>query len=325
MDNLRNAAIILLGMGENCATEILKNLSHKEVESIIETMNNMDEISEEEVIKALNEFFNETNTTTGINVTSNEYIRKTLLSAVGQDKAGTIFDETYMAEELKGCELLKWQPIYSIVDALIDEHPQIITVALMCLESEKSAQILQLLPQELSHNVINRITNLSPVSSYAMKTLSDYLEEQFTQPEKFKLITSDGVSIAANIIANMDGKSETDVMTYLSSENKVISEKIQDRLFPIERLAKFDSRSMQTLIAEIGNDELILALNGADESIKKIFFKNMSAKSVDLLNDDIDSAGPPKTVESIEAQKRIVALAKKLISEDKIYLPDGKS
>jgi len=324
MDNLRNAAIILLGMGEHCASEILKNLSHKEVESIIETMNNMDEVSEHEVIKALNEFFDETNTTTGINVTSNEYIRKTLLSAVGQDKAGTIFDETYMAEELKGCELLKWQPVYSIVDALEDEHPQIITVALMCLDSEKSAQILQLLPQELSNNVINRITNLSPVSSYAMKTLSDYLEEQFTQPEKFKLITSDGVNIAANIIANMNGDSENEVMSYLTTENKAVYDKIQDRLFPFERLAKFDSKSMQTLIAEIGNDELILALNGATAPLKQMFFKNMSAKSVDLLKEDLETAGPVKLQEAIDAQKRIVALAKKLINEQKIYMSSGK-
>jgi len=324
MDKLKNAAIILLGMGESCATEILKNLSPKEVESIIETMNHMGEISEHEVIKALNAFFNETNTTTGIHVTSNEYFRKTLLSAVGQDKAGTIFDETYMADELKGCELLKWQPLYSIVDVLEDEHPQIITVALMCLDSDRSAQILRLFPQELSKNIIKRITQLTPVSSYAMNTLSEYLEEKFTQSEKFKLITADGINIAANIIANMDAKAEDDVMSYLTTENNETYEKIQERLFPFERLAKLDGRSMQTLIAEISNDELILALNGAQESIQAMFFKNMSTKSVDLLKDDIDSAGPVKTQDSIEAKKRIVALAKKLIGEQKIYLSDAK-
>jgi flagellar motor switch protein FliG len=225
-----------------------------------------------------------------------------------------------MADELKGFELLKWQPIYAIIDALQYEHPQMITVALLCLDSDKSAQILQLLPQELSNNVIKRVTNLSPVSSFAMNTLSDYLEEQFTQHEKFKLITSDGVNIAANIISNMDIQSETEVMSYLTQENKATYERIQDKLFPFERLAKFDSRSMQTLMAEIGNDELVIALNGADDSIKDIFFKNMSAKSVDLLKDDLDSAGPAKPQDAIEAQKRIVALAKRLITEEKIYL-----
>ena len=324
MDNLKNAAIILLGMGEKCATEILKNLSPKEVESIIETMNTMEDVSEHEVIRALNEFFNETKTITGINVSSGEFFRKTLLSAVGQDKASTIFDETYMADELKGCELLKWQPIHSIFDALEGEHPQIITVALMCLDSGMSAKILKLFPPELSKNLIKRITNLSPVSSYAMNTLSEYLEEKFTQTEKFKLITADGVNIAANIIANMDQTSENEIMSYLTTENKETYEKIQERLFPFERLAKLDGRSMQTLIAEISNDELVLALNGATESIQVMFFKNMSAKSVDLLKDDIDSAGPFKPKEANEAQKRIVDLAKKLISEQKIYLSDAK-
>lgn len=322
MDSLKNAAIIILGMGENCAAEILKNMSHKEVECIIDTMNNMGDVSEHEVITALNEFFSEANNTTGINISSSEYIRKTFLTAVGSDKAGTIFDEAYLSEELVGVELLKWQPLHVIIDALEEEHPQIITVALMCLDSEKSAQILKWLPKKLSNDVINRMTSLNPVSSYAMKTLSEYLQEQFTKTEKFKLITSDGVDMAANIIAYMDAPDESDVLTFLTDQNNDAYQRIQDKLFPFERLAKLDAKSLQALFTEVTNDDLVLALKGTDENTRKILFKSMSSKTVDLLMDDMDSTGPKKINELVDAQKRIIDVAKKMAEEQKIILPD---
>ncbi|MGQ3891079.1 flagellar motor switch protein FliG [Legionella sp. CNM-4043-24] len=324
MDSLKNAAIIILGMGEQCAAEVLKNMSHKEVESIIETMNHMGDVSEQEVIVALNAFFNDANNTTGINVSSSEYIRKTFLTAVGSDKAGTIFDEAYLSEELMGVELLKWQPLHVVIDALEEEHPQIITVALMCLDGEKSAQILKWLPSEQSKDVINRMTNLSPVSSYAMKTLSEYLQEQFTKTEKFKLITSDGVDMAANIIAYMDGKEESEIMSFLTNENLDAWQRIQGKLFPFERLARLDSRGMQTVISEISNEDLVLALKGTTDEIRKAFFKCMSSKTVDLLTDDIDSTGPKKMEDLIDAQQRIIDVAKKLAEEQKIILPGLK-
>ena len=324
MNSIKNAAIIIIGMGENCAAEILKNMSHKEVEAIIETMNNMGDVSEYEVINALNSFFNEANNTTGINISSSEYIRKTFLTAVGSDKAETIFDESYLSEELVGVELLKWQPLHVIIDALEEEHPQIITVALMCLDGEKSAEILKWLPSELSKNIINRMTSLSPVSSFAMRVLSEYLQEQFTKTEKFKLITNDGVDMAANIIAYMDGQNEKEILEFLTDKNQDAFQKIQEKLFPFERLVQLDSKSFQALIAEVENDDLILALKGADDALKEAIFKKMSSKTVSLIQEDMDSTGPKKMNELIDAQKRIIDIAKKLAEEQKIILPDLK-
>ncbi|WP_133128856.1 flagellar motor switch protein FliG [Legionella nagasakiensis] len=325
MDKLKNAAIILLGMGEKCAADILKNLTQKEVESIIEIMNNIGEISEYDVIKALNEFFNDTKKTTGINVTSGTYIRNTLVSAVGSDRAASLIEGTPNAEGLKGFELLKWQPLYLIVDALEEEHPQIITVILMCMDSEKAAEILKWLPKDLSKNVIKRMTNLSPVSHYAMNTLSDYLEEQFTSSEKYKRITSDGINMAANIISYLDSDIEHEIMSYLTEENKDVYEKLQGKLFPFEKLAKMDTKSLQLLLSEVPQEDLVLALKGADNELRNVFFKNISAKTVDLIKDDLEASGPVKIEDVLAAQKRMIELAKQLSDEEKIVLPSAKT
>jgi flagellar motor switch protein FliG len=221
---------------------------------------------------------------------------------------------------MKGLELLQLQPLHQLVAAIQDEHPQVITVTLMCLQSDLSAKILKCLPKSLSQDVIMRMTHSNPVSQYAMNLLSNYFEEQFAKTEKFKLLTSDGFNLAANIIAQMDAESETEMMASLEKNNQDITEKLQDKLFPFDKLAEMDNRSMQTLIAELSNDDLVLALKGADEEIKTLLLKSMSKKSAELLQEDIESKGPVKLSDVLAAQKRIVAIAKKLSKEEKIFL-----
>lgn len=322
MSSRKNAAIILLGMGENYAAEILKILDHKEVESIIEVMNNIDDVTEHEVIKALNDFFRESQITSGLNASSENYIRNTLVSAMGSEKANLLIeqDKKPKTTTMKGLELLQLQPIHQIVAAIQDEHPQVLTVTLMCLQSDLSAKILKCLPKSLRQDVIMRMTHSNPVSQYAMNHLSNYFEEQFAKTEKFKLLTSDGFNLAASIIAQMDVESETEILASLEKDNQDITEKLQDKLFPFEKLAQLDNRSLQTLIAELSNEDLVLALKGADEELKAVLFKSMSKKSAELLQEDLESKGPVKLGDVLAAQKRIVATAKKLSKEEKIFI-----
>lgn len=324
MDKLKSAAIILLGMGEQHAANILKSLTQKEVQAIIEMMNHLGEISEHDIIKALNAFFTDTKKTTGMSVTSSHYIRNTLVSAVGADRAASLIEGAPTSEGLNGFERLEWQPLYSIVDLLEEEHPQIITVLLMCMNSEKAAQVLKWLPKDLSKDLIKRMAGLSPVSHDAMNVLSEYLEEQLSSSEKYKQITSDGVDIAANIISFLDSDTEQAVMSDLTKSNQELYEKLESKLFPFEKLARLDSKSFQILLAEIEQDDLVLALKGTEEEIREKFYQNMPAKTVDLLKDDLETLGPAKAKEMLASQKKMIALAKQLSQEEKIMLPNDK-
>lgn len=323
MSTLKNAAIILLGMGETCAAEILKKLNYKDVEAIIDIMNNMEEVSEEDIIKAVNEFFKETKMLSGLNLSSQNYIRATLVSAIGDDKAGSMMEDSLISQ-MNGIELLKWQPLHLIVEALKNEHPQIITVAIACLDSDKAAEVIARLPQETKNEVIKRMTRLSPLSQMAMETLSDYLEQQFTQLSRFKILVPDTLKGAADIISRLDIQTESDIINFLSIENKELSDKLQDKLFPFEKLGEFDKKSLQTLLKETSTEQLVLALKGADEDLKSHLFASMSSKAVKLIEEDLESLGPVKIEGIIGAQKSIIELAKKLALEDKLSIPSPK-
>lgn len=233
-------------------------------------------------------------------------------------------DEGSFGSALEGFELLKWQPLYVIVDALREEHPQIITVALMYLESDKAAEVLKWLPKDISKNVIKRMSHCSPVSQFALRVLSDYFVEQFTKPEKFKMLTADGVNMAANIVSRLDMETEHEIISFIKTEDEALSGKLEDRLFPFEKLAELDARSLRTLLVEIDNKDFVLALKAADDQLKAVFFKNMSLKNVELLKEDLESLGPVKLSDVLIAQKKIIELAKQLSENGKITLPTLK-
>lgn len=324
MTSSKDAAIILLGMGESCASEVLKILGQKEVESIIEIMNSMEDLSEHEVIQALNKFFKETHKMSGLAADSGNYIKNSLVNAIGSHKANSLMESNSLTGEQKGIDLLQWQPLHLIEDILRDEHPQIITVVLLCMENDKAAQIISSLPKHVNKEVIRRMTNLGPISDSGMKILSDYLEQIFTRTEKFKVLNHDVINKAASIISFLDSDTEKEIISYLGKENKEITNKIQEKIFPFEKLAQFDNRSLQTLLSELDTNELALSLKGADESIKTAFFKNMSSKSAELMKEDIESMGPAKLKDIIQAQKNIIRQAKQLAAANKIIIPSSR-
>ncbi len=321
MSSLKNAAIILLGMGEACAAEVLKALNYKDVEAIIDIMNNMEEVSEQDVIKAMNEFFNESKVRSGLAMTSGDYIHNTLVSAIGAEKAGSMMEESAMIKSLDGVELLKWQPNHLIFNALQDEHPQIVTVALACLDSNKSAEVLSLFPIDIRKDIVMRMMRLSSVSQFSMEILSEFLVEQFTQTSRFKILVPDVFGTTANIVARLDSSTETEIIEQLDHDNKDMSERLQEKLFPFDKLTEFDSTSLKKLLQEVENDQLVMALKGADEHLKDALFKCMSSKAVDLIKEDIDSLGPVKIHDIVTAQKGIIGKAKAMAAEQQIMIP----
>jgi flagellar motor switch protein FliG len=319
MDKLRSAAIILLGMGEDCAKEILKNMSSSDVHKIMETINSIDNVTEEDVVRALNYFFNATSNT-GIDIVSKENIKNTLASSLGIKGI-----EKIDIEKSQWIELLKYEPMNSILDLVQDEHPQVLTaliVILTQLGSTRASEIMKAQTKEMQNQIVKRMTNIAPISTYGIEAISIFFENELQSTDRYGVVTVDGIDAAANLISYLDSETEREIISTIANDDKKLAEKIQDKLLPFEKLAQLDSKSLQVLLAEVSNEDLVMALKGANEFLKNAFLKNMSSKSADILRDDLASKGPVKLVSVIEAQKRIIILARRLHKEEKIILID---
>lgn len=314
-DKIKNAAIIILGMGEKCAAEILKNMSPKDVQAIIEAINQIDNVSEQDVIKALNEFFNESSSTAAVDIAS---IKSLLFSAAGGRGQHT---EAMSEDQTKWIDTFKMQTHESMAAMIQDEHPQIITVIMsVILPGDKASKVIKCLPKPLQNQIIKRASSMTPISEFAMEALAQFFKSKLDNNESYNAITVDGIEAVANIISYLDTETEREIMNDLTTTDKVLTEKIQEKILPFERLAQLDNKSLQTLLKDVNNDDLVLALKGVDEYIKSVFMKNMSQKAAEILQDDIESKGPVKLAIVVEAQKKIIRLAKKLAEEEKIVI-----
>lgn len=323
MESVDEAAILLFGMGEEHAAEILKHLDQKQVEKLITSMNKLGDISDVDVVKSLNNFYQQSTTHSSLGSSSKNYIRKTLISAVGNEKASSLLDRAALHEMARGLEIFSWQPAQTIVDLIQDEHPQVIAITLTYLEGDKGAETLKLFDKELRIEVIKRITNIGPISPLGLEELAATLEHELTSVEKFKDLPLGGVDRVADIVNFLDSDTEHEVLEYISASDEELATKIQDRMFPFERIATLEDKTIQTVLREVNNDDLILALKGVDSDVANAFFKNMSARAAEMLKDDLEMSGPQQLCKVEAAQKNVVAVLKKMIQDGAIIIDLG--
>ena len=323
MDKLKSAAIILLGVGENNAGEILKSMTPKEVRAIIDAINDIDNVTEEDVVQALNDFFVDSNHSAGIDVAAKEQVKNSLISALGHNGIGLVIQGSN-GERAKWLELLRMQPINNIASLIQDEHPQIVTAIVVMvfnnISSDMGTRLIKEFPKTLQSQIFRRMSTMGSISRFAIDVLSQFFTEELIDSKKNNIISVEGLETVANIISFLDSQTEREIMSDLIEKDKELGEQIQDKIFPFQRLANLDKKSLQILLGEVKNEDLVLALKGVDERVKDVFFQNMSAKSVDILKDDIESKGPVKLANVLDAQKGIIRLAKKLEQEEKIIL-----
>ena len=230
MDKYKQAAIIMLGMGERYAAEIMKGMEPKEVEAIIAAINEIDEVSEADVITALNSFFKDASSSSGMDIVSKE-VFKNSLSLVIESKKNESFGDGEKSGKAKWIDVFKMQPPDVIFSIIQDEHPQVISVlSAVILDGEKASQVIKRFPKEVQSMIVSRMANMSPISTFGMEAFAMLFEHELRSKDKYSEITVDGIDAVANIISHLDSETEREIMDGVASINKELSEKIIEKI-----------------------------------------------------------------------------------------------
>ncbi len=320
LNRSERASLLLLAMGQERAASVLRHMGPKEVQLIGATMAGLGDITPEMVDVVLEEFITAVKNKTALGIDSDDYIRNMLTNALGADKAGSIIDRILLGGKSKGIEQLKWMDTRSIADLIRLEHPQIIAIILSLLDSDQAAEVMMFLPETMRTDLLMRIASMEGVQPAALRELDDIMEKQLTGGENIKSSTIGGIDAAANILNLMEGAVSSVVIEEISENNNELAQKIMDKMFVFEDLAAIDERGMQTLLREVSTDQLLLALRGVGESLKEKIFSNMSRRAAEMLRDDLEASPPAKLSEVEQAQKDILAIAKKLADSGEIML-----
>jgi len=320
LSGTQKSAILMMLLGEEEASEILKNLSPREVQHLGAAMYSVQGLDQDTVNRVLDEFLAIIKEQTSLGLGAGNYIRNVLNKALGEDKAQSVLSRITPSSSDRPIEILDWMDARSISELIIDEHPQIIALVISYLDFGLGADVLMLLPDEIQSDVIGRIATLETVQPDALRELEDVMQRKFKANTTLRATQVGGVKAAARIMNFTKQDMEARIMKELAKGDKLLMQGIQEAMFVFDNLLGSDDKSLQTLMRNVDTEDLVLALKGADEPLREKLFSCMSARAAANLADEMEALGPVRLTEVQEAQQRIINVARRLSDEGSIVL-----
>lgn len=315
----QKAAIFLLSMGEEFTTSLFKSLDEESIKTVGRYMSEISFIPTEALNAVMSEFLRTFQGNTNLNVSGREFLEGVVTRSLDEKTAREVFRAIGTHSGNAPFSGLSYLPADNLVRIIKGEHPQTIALILSYLPQGKAAEILNLLPEEVKADIALRIVRITQVPDDLIRELDEAIRSDVSKvgvaTRKF-----DGVDTLANILNEVDGKTEEYVLSHIENEDSDLADQIRQKMFVFEDLLQVDDRSFREILKNIDNQLLIKALKTASEEMKQKIFGNLSERAAGMLKEDMEVMGPVRLKEVEEAQQAIIRAAKTLEGEGKIVL-----
>lgn len=320
------AAILINYLGRDAVKILLKRMDDGDIRKLISVMSKYRVVPVHVTKRVLEEFYEMINE-------SDEYIfsesisnKDTIVDALGEERARGILGGLNIGSgNQRSIESLEMVDAKSLATFLVNEHPQTVAVILAHLEPEKKGEVLKRLPEALQAEVVLRMANLEHVDPELINEIDRVLKNQLSNSATVEQAALGGVQPVAEMLNVMDKNTETSIMSRLEEKDPLLAEEIRKLMFVFDDISKIDDRGIQTLLKEVPNDKLLLALKTSNEEIKNKVFKNISQRAAEMLREDLSNMGPSRLSDVEGAQQEIVNTARRLEAEGKILIARGGS
>ena len=320
---LENAAILLMSLGEEEASEVFRHLAPRDVQKVGETIARMKSVSRERLDGVLDDFVKVVATRSPLVNDTDEYIRAVLHKALGEDKANLLLDRILQGNDVSGIEGLKWMDPQSVAELLRNEHPQIAAAILVHLDIDQASSILKCFTERQRNEVLVRIATLDGIQPSALKDLNDVMSTVLAGSDKVRKATLGGVKTAAEMLNLMGTSLETSVLDFIREADNDLAQKIMDNMFTFDDLSMLDDKGIQALLKEVQSESLVIALKGAKPELREKIFKNMSTRAAETLREDLESRGPVRVSDVESEQRELLKTVRRLSDEGQIVLGGG--
>ncbi|MEH6545278.1 MAG: flagellar motor switch protein FliG [Sneathiella sp.] len=315
------AAVMMLALGEEHTKELWSRLDEEEIKEISQAMSNLGSISSDAMETLFVEFAGRISSTGNI-VGSYEATERLLMKALSGEKVEGIM------EEIRGpAGRTMWDKLANVNEQVLanylkNEYPQTVAVVMSKINPGHAAKVLATLPEDFSLEVVNRMLQMEAVQKEVLDKIEDTLRSEFMS-NLAKTNKRDSHEMMAEIFNNFDRNTEGRFISALEERNRDSAEKIKALMFTFEDLLKLDPAGVQTLLRNVDKERLGICLKGASDSLRDLFFTNMSERAAKILREDMDAMGPVRLKDVDEAQMEIVNIAKDLADNGDILLADG--
>jgi len=318
----QKASILMLSLGEEQSSKLFAMMDDEEIKEISQTMATLGTVNSSIVERLFVEFADQISTT-GSLVGSMESTERLLLKTLNKDRVDMIM------EEIRGpAGRTMWDKLGNVNETVLanylkNEYPQTVAVVLGKIKPDHAARVLSLLPENFAMEVIMRLLRMEAVQKEVLDGVEKTLRTEFMS-NLARTARRDAHELMADIFNNLDRNAESRFMSALEERNREAAERIKALMFTFEDLVRIDTAGIQTLLRSVEKDKLGIALKGGSETVKDLFFKNMSERAGKMMKEDMDAMGPVRLRDVDQAQSAIVTMAKELAASGQIVISEGR-
>lgn len=322
LSGIERSALLLNILGNQVTAQVFKRMKDNDVKRLVTAMGNVTKVPIGVVKTVLEDFYSEIAEEEKI-IFGHAQGRDFVLQTLGEDRAKTVLGQLSVVEGSRTLEALELVDSRTLANFLVSEHPQTTALILAHLEPSKKCDVLKRLPEVIQTEVVLRISNLDFISPALIGQVDEVLKAELATLGSIDTQQLGGVQPIAEMLNIMDKTSEQNIMSRVEEKDPQLAEEIRKLMFVFEDIIFIDDRGMQTLLKDVPNDKLTMALKTAPEEIKEKIFKNISKRAADLLKEDLEAMGPVRMSDVEAAQQEIINVAKRLEAEGKIMISRG--
>lgn len=317
----QKAAITLMVLGEDITSEIFKRLTEDEVQDISREISMLSTIPADVSDHVVEDFFNMTVAKEYMTNGGLEYAKRVLIKSLGAEEARKIIDRLVkMLEKSAGFSSLEKVNPQQLSKFIQNEHPQTIALILAHLSASQAAELISSLPEDMRAEVSIRMANLEEISPEIIKKIASVLDQKLEALGSYSLEEYGGVKAVAELFNRMDRRASRNVLDQIESSDPELASSIRDLMFVFEDILLVDDQGISEILRRVDKKTLAVSLKGSNDELKTKFYRNMSQRASDMLQEEMEYLGPVRVKDVEKSQHEIVEIVRQLEEEGIIVI-----
>lgn len=321
LSGIERAAVLLIALGQDLSSTVMQQLTPDEIERLTSEILRMKRVDPSVTAQVIDECRNSLGEST--NSGGIEYATSVLGQVFGEAKAREIIAKLSSGGGVGTLRWVKGVPPRQLAQAIRNERPQVIALIVGHLPGEMAAQVIMELPDVSRGPVVMALHSMQPTDPEVIRALNQIMLAKMANTESATYTEVGGNDSVVQILNNVDRSTERKILDYVGAANEEVAQQIKDCMFVFEDLLKLDNRAIQAILREVPQEDLRIALKGTDNSVRDIFYTNMSQRAAETLQEDLENSGPVRIRDVEAAQMRIVNIARQLDESGEISLRDS--
>ncbi len=314
MTGAKKAAILMVLLGDEASAGVFRFMQEDEIQELSKEISRLGEIDHEVADEILEDFYKLTLAQSFLARGGPEFAKKLLVKAFGPESSKKLLDylNISLQSAIVGFDNLQKADPVQLSKFIQSEQPQTIALVLAHLNPSQAAALLSSLPAPLRGDVVMRMANLEQISPDVISKITTILEQKLRSLGDFSRESYGGIRAVAELINRMETKSAAAILEKVEGENPQLALSIRNLMFVFDDVLLIDDQGMREILQRVDKKTLTVALKGTSEELRNQFFRNMSARAVEMMREDMDVLGPVKVRDVETSQQQIVSVVRKL-------------